>query len=502
MKQLEMQTTSYSGPSAQPPDSRQQKMRAVVAFLAITIGTFLVISILTTLKYGVWNALIIVAGLLGLVVIAAALPGIRENARYLWPRLNRWHLIWYGLYVSSLVFRIRALADFQEQPVDAWAMLRIGPEGIIGLYLLMLLATRRLRWVGSMFTGIPRILTMYTAFCLVSTLWSVFPPWTAYKAMEYSLDVAVLAAILCVVTDAEHYKTLLDFTWTIYGIEAAWCFLQIPLWPTQVLEEGRLKGVWPLTGFNALGEYGALLCIVSFCRLVPIARMNFKRSWYLSVFAFGFITLIAANTRNTIGGLALALVLVLIIARGFTGAVLIAISGTAVVSTAIGTLAMTFLKRGQSDAAFDSLSGRLAWWTYAWQFFLEHPVGGLGAYAAGKFAVMKALNVNSGSTHSDYVELLVGTGVIGAALFVIAILWTWYLLWKYCRDVTCTPLERQLSLESFGVMTVLVVHSIFNVELTWHVPLFYFVVLGCAEMIRRRKRAAAIARLRYSHSSL
>jgi hypothetical protein len=38
-----------------------------------------------------------------------------------------------------------------------------------------------------------------------------------------------------------------------------------------------------------------------------------------------------------------------------------------------------------------------------------------------------------------------------------------------------------------------VVHSFFNVELIWHAPLFYFVVLGYAEMVRRRKRQAALS---------
>ncbi len=499
MKQLEMERT-YSDPVAAHTGTLQKKLGAVAVFCAITIGTFLVISTLTSLKYGIWNALFIVVGLLGIGLIAAALPGIRENAAYLWPRLNRWHLVWYGIYVSSLVFRIRALAEFREQPVDGWALLRIGPEGIIGFYLLFLLAARKLPWVGSMLTGVPKVLTLYTAFCLVSSIWSVFPPWTIYKSMEYTLDIAVISAILCIATDAEKYKTLLDFTWTVYGIEAFWCWCQIGIWPSEVLDDGRLKGIWPLTGYNALGEYGALLCVVAFARLLPLAKFPFKRSWYFMVFAFGFITLLAANTRNTIGGLAVALILILIISRGLSGPVLLGLSSAGVVFGALGSAIKTFLKRGQSDAAFDSLSGRLEWWKIAWVYFVEHPIGGLGAYAAGKFAVMKSLNANTGSTHSDYIELLVGTGIIGTVLFVVAILWSWYLLYKYSRDVTCTPLERQLSMESFGVMTVLVVHSFFNVELIWHAPLFYFVVLGCAEMIRRRKVAAATARLRAAQS--
>ncbi|SRR5579883_671866 len=482
-------------------DLLQSKMGVLVVFAAVTMGTFLVISMLTTLKYGIWNALFIVGGVLGFLLLALAVPQVMENARYLWPKLNKWHLIWYGVYVSSLVFRIRALAEFREQPVDGWALLRIGPEGLIGAYLFFLLATRRLPWVESMFTGIPKVLAFYTAFCAASTIWSVFPPWTAYKSLEYTMDIAVISAILCVVTDAEKYKTLLDFTWSVYAIEAFWCWCQIGIWPSEALDDGRLKGVWPLTGYNALGEYGALLCIVAICRLVPMAKFDFKRSWYLAVFAFGFATLLAANTRNTIGGLVAAIVLVLIISRGLSGAMVIGLSSAGIVFTALGSIIKTFLKRGQSDEAFTSLSGRLAWWHYAWIFFLEHPIAGLGAYAAGKFAVMKSLNANTGSTHSDYIELLVGTGIIGTVLFCFAILWTWWLLYKYAKDVTLKPMERQLSMECFGVMTILVVHSFFNVELIWHAPLFYFVVLGYAEMIRRRKKALAAAQLRSSYST-
>ena len=52
------------------------------------------------------------------------------------------------------------------------------------------------------------------------------------------------------------------------------------------------------------------------------------------------------------------------------------------------------------------MSGRLVWWHFAWIFFKEKPFSGVGAYAGGKFAVLKSLNINAGSTHSDYIELL------------------------------------------------------------------------------------------------
>ncbi len=478
------------------PDPIQNKFGVLAIFVAVTAGTFLVASSLASLKGGVWNLLFVVAAMLGVVLVAVALPQVLENWKYLRPRLNKWHLVWYGVYISSLVFRIRQLAEFKENPIDGWALLRIGPEGFIGLYLLILLASRRLLWTKSLFSGLPKVLAIYSAFCLSSTIWSIFPPWTAYKSMEFLLDVSVMAAILAVVTKAEDYKTLFDFTWAMYGFEAVWCWMQIGIWPKEALDDSRLKGIFPLTGYNALGEYGALLAIVAFARLIPVAKLPFKRSWYFSVLAFGVATMIAANTRNAIGGLALAMVLVLILSRGMTGALLVAISTAGVIFTALGAFVEKFMKRGQSDEAFDSLSGRMLWWHYAWLQFLLHPILGFGAYAAGKFAVMMTLNVNSGSTHSDYIELLVGTGVVGTLLFVFAILWSWRLLYQQTRDVTRTPLERQLALESFGVMTVLVVHSFFNVELIWHAPLFFLVVLGYAELLRRQ-RDPRMANVRY-----
>jgi hypothetical protein len=43
-----------------------------------------------------------------------------------------------------------------------------------------------------------------------------------------------------------------------------------------------------------------------------------------------------------------------------------------------------------------------------------------------------------------------------------------------------------MAFEGVGVLAVITVHSFFNVELTWHVPLLLFVLVGYAELLRRR----------------
>lgn len=472
-------------------DATRSPFLQIAAFVTIAAVTVIIAVNLASFKGGVFNLMYVIGGLLVLLLVGIALPQLKTNASYLRARLNWWHFLWFLIYVSALVFRVRDMDQFRSTPVDGWAMFRILPEMFLGLYLLLSLAMRRLNWLSSLLQGIPGALALYAFYCTISTMWSIFGAFTFYKSVEFLLDVSVLSAILCALTTAEQYKVFFDFTWTVYAIEAAWCWCQVVIWPSEVLIDGRLKGVFPMTAYNAVGEYGAVLCIVALCRMVPIQRGVFQRSWYACLFIFGLATLLFSQTRNTIFGLAGAIIVVLLLARGFRGVMAVLLSAGIFIFTALGSFSYKWLQRGQGDEAFTELSGRLEWWHAAWVQFTAHPITGMGAYAGGKFVVLKSLGVNASSTHSDYIELLVGSGVIGTALFVIAIIWTTALLFGYARNKSLPVAEQQLSLEAFGILIVLVVHSFFNVELIWHAPLFFLIVLGWAELLRRKQKERA-----------
>jgi hypothetical protein len=40
-----------------------------------------------------------------------------------------------------------------------------------------------------------------------------------------------------------------------------------------------------------------------------------------------------------------------------------------------------------------------------------------------------------------------------------------------------------------GVMTIITIHSFVNVEMTWHHPTLFLIILGWAEFMRRRLKA-------------
>ncbi len=484
-------------PSVQvKPAGSRPILGSILAFLAITAVTVIVAVSVSDLRYGFLNMLFLAIILIFLMLFLRTLPQVKANWQYLRPKLNRWHLMWYGIYVSALVWEVRTLESYRESFLDFFSLLRLGPELFIGLYMLYCMGTGRVKWFSSLFKGITGVLAYYCLFCAVSSIWSVFPPWTLFKSVEYMLDVSVIAGVLCVFKTTEEYRTLLDWTWTIFAVELVWCVIQVPLFPGQAFNDGRLCGVFPLTAFNAVGTYAAVISIVAVCRLLPVTQGVYDRSWYVSVFLFGTVLVVMSQTRNALGGLLGAVVVILLVSKRGTGIVLIGSVVAAILYTALGQFLEKFLKRGQSEDAFNTLSGRLVWWHYAWIFFKEKPWLGVGAYAGGKFAVLKQLHANAGSTHSDYIELLVGVGVVGTTLFATAIIWTLVTLFRQWRNTSLSPQDRQTSMECFSVVFLLFIHSFFNVELTWHAPMFFLVCVGWAEFLRRKIKKAELVAFR------
>jgi O-antigen ligase len=153
---------------------------------------------------------------------------------------------------------------------------------------------------------------------------------------------------------------------------------------------------------------------------------------------------------------------------------------------------MQFLARAQTESQIEGLSSRMDWWTFAWQQFMHHPFTGLGAYAAGKFAVLGKLGVGAASQmHSDWMEVLAGTSLWGLIPFLAALVGCWVVLVRSTWDRNLTTDERQLLTEVLGVLGVITLRSFFNVELSWHAPFLYFAVVGYAEFLRRKGKQRA-----------
>jgi len=433
-----------------------------------------------------------------LVVIVLALPAARQRLIALLHRLTWWHGLWLLLYLSGLVFRPgRSLEAVRAEPIDAWAMLRIGPEIIVAGVLLVRLALRKPAWLKSFFRGMVGALALYAGVCILSSVWSVYPAWTFYKSWEYLVDVGTLAAILVTVQSTEDYATLMNWTWAILSMELIWTWAQGFIFRKDAWDEmGRLQSVIPMGSANAMAGVAAMIAIIALSRLLPIEpRQRSARAFYVAVFLLGLSCLLVAKTRNALAGFVFGVCLLFLFSRRIRSAAIVA--ATTALLMAVSSLqgpVYDYLTRGQSTEAMESLTGRMDWWTFAWEQFRHHPVTGLGAYAGGKFAVLSKIGWEEASSlHSDYIETIVGSGLGGLLPLLAALVGTWWFLVRFVRDSSLSAMERQFAYECIGVLGVITIHSFFNVEMTWQAPIPYLLVVGFAEFLRRKYQVVPVA---------
>ncbi|MFZ0806449.1 MAG: O-antigen ligase family protein [Candidatus Sulfotelmatobacter sp.] len=449
------------------------------------------------MERGVSLALVSLALVLVIPVMWFGWVGLKEVWRVLvdfWPQVKWWHWVWFLSLSSSFVFRYRSASEISQSPVDSTAGLRLGPEVIVGLILLARLIFRKPDWGPSMTRGVVGSMAIFGSVCLLSSLWSVKFSWTLYKSLEYLLDLSIIAMILAIVRTTEEYKSFIDWTWVIAGVTTAWVWIGLPIWPQQSwAEESRLAGAYPIVSSNELGDTGAILILVAAIRYWPLIGKGKNQAFYILTALLGAATMIAAQTRSAFGGLFIAALVVLY----FAGRTRYAIWGSilavpAVIFTSVGPKIMSYLQRDQSAEEFATMSSRLDWWSIGYKMFMQHPFTGLGAYAGSRFAVLA--NIGAPQLHSDWLEVIVGTSIWGLMPFLISVIWIWAILIRYYRGRWLTPEDRQLTLEMIGVMAVITIHSFVNVEMTWHHPTLFLIVLGWAEFMRRRLHARSPGR--------
>jgi O-antigen ligase len=447
------------------------------------------------------NGVLMAAGglLLAVPVVALvvkAFPQAIASAKILRANWTWWHPLWFCLYFSTLVFRIRDVGAASANPLDSYAMLRVLPEGFVAISLIIRLILKKPNWLGSLFRGIPGAMAIYCLVCLATTAWSVNAAWTAYKSLEFLADVSLLAAVVASAEGFFTYENLVDWTLAFYGLSLVGVWIGLPIWPTDAMDGGRLTGVIPVEASNSVGTSGAVLAIISLCRLLPVFGQAKKRAWYLLLLAFGLASMVLSKTRNAEAAFLFAVVVIVVSSPhlrkvAFWGSLVTAPFVAMAVflddrlAGYVTDFVMGVVNRDQSEDAFGTLSGRTGWWQFGLEQLAKHPFTGLGAYAAGRFAVLGKLGVGAAAMmHSDWIEVLIGTSFWGLIPFAGALLAAWWYLIRCMRSDIFTPEQRQLAIELFALLGMLTLHSFFNDELAWHCPLLYFAILGYAEFIR------------------
>ena len=434
-------------------------------------------------------------------VLRQALQGLKV----LISNLYWYHWVWLLLFLSMQAWRKRDISQIKSEPLDTFAAARAIMVAIAGSYLLFRMFMRKTDFLSSWLRGIPGMLMVFVLAVLSSMFWSIYWQWTLYKGCEYAVDVAFLAALLVAIKNVDEFKNLFDWTMLWLGILLFNCWIWAAIDPADALshnlEEGgvatgpialQLAGVFPTVSCNRVGEYSAIVAAVALARLLPVKGVQRVIStWYVWVFLGALITMVFAQTRSATGPFLIAVVLIFWFSGRFKHGVAIVLLGTTLMlATGAGGVFIDYMRRGQTNAEMESLTGRIQWWAMAWKKYTDAPLTGFGAYAAGRFLVMGSFGNNIATMHSDWVETLVGCSFWGIfpLVAVLGVAW-WYLL-RFMFDANRTPEERQLCLEAIVVFTIVSFRTVFSTDLTWHSPLTFWLPLGYAEYLRRRYATA------------
>ncbi len=474
------------------------KMRWVVPLFGFVVLGLAAFYIMAPFHHTTVVLLVMAAPLLLVFVLPAATRAGWENGTSLLHDFNWQYGLWFLLFLSGLVFRLRNVQDINANLIDAWAVFRMFVEGVVALLLVMRLVDRRTPWLAQLFRGLTGILAAYIFVCLASTLWSVKPAWTIFKSLEYAIDLAVLAAIVISVPSVDEYEGILNWTWTLLGILLATAWAGAVVDPKDALLGARevgvvgyqLQGLFPNISADSVGEFSAILAAVALSRIVLHRGKESQRGWYWMLLVASLGTLYIAQARSALVGFVFGAIVLLMLARKFLLTAMMGVIGIIVLAfTDTGQYFWQYFLRGQTQSQFQSISSRADWWQFAWQKFMLHPWTGYGAFAGGRFVVMAQLKLpGTPDVHSTWVETLVDTSLWGIIPLAVVILAVWYHLLRSTRRSQFSRGERALAIEVAAVLGVLSVRSFFSTSLISHPALPFLAIVGFAEIMRRRRK--------------
>ncbi len=336
-----------------------------------------------------------------------------------------------------------ALGLASDSGFDTGRWLLLSPGLFLGIYLLLASPTMT-RWVlrGPLF-----VMMMWFGWAFASAAWSVDAKSTI---LQTTLAVTVFvssfwfvrsygrvnfARVFCVSAGLVLAVGLANDL-----IPAVAEILPIAVSQTEFgIETGRSPGITP--GVNQLGMLAGVTMMM-LIRMSPRTRMG--RVFQFAVGAIAVMSMLTAGSRSvavcTVVAIAVQLGLdssVQVRIRGFVGA---AAAGLAVVGF-VGTSGReTTFEAGRS---FDSLNGREDVWDYAFELIAAKPLQGYGMMTGSetwnRAFSLRRTTFDAGDAHNSVLELLIGTGSIGLALFGSGCAWAVMRAWR-SRDADALAL--------------------------------------------------------------
>jgi exopolysaccharide production protein ExoQ len=293
--------------------------------------------------------------------------------------------------------------------------------GLLGLYLLW----RRDGQSFDLAGWLPLLIVGYLALSMASVLWSINPGMSCRR-------LAVL--MFCVLGAAGFARQFRPRDVAIMALAISGAYLLVGICAEVALGTFRpWSSGYRFAGTvhpNTQGAHLAVFCFAAFC----LARSATpRRAWLWTLLAVGLIFLLLTKSRTSCAALAVAMTVLWMVGTSSRARVLaIARAGLVICAAALaGTLfgiddkiaEAAMLGRHEESEA---LTGRVPIWTELLGYVRERPLVGYGYesfWTAKRIeAVSDEMQWPLREAHNAYVDAVLSVGLIGAAVFVAAML--------------------------------------------------------------------------------
>lgn len=352
------------------------------------------------------------------------------------------------------------------------------------------------RW-GDAFPGPLLALLAYGILAMIS---SAFIPeyafYALWKSFEIVVDCLIIASLLSFHPTFATARAPYRMVITIDAILVITYLLEALIVPERALHSARgylriqMEGVLPVMPENGVAFISATAAFACICGAFRTPRI-LRKCGLILLLGLCLVSLVLAQSRTSVGGLAVATVVFLLADRRFAALGVLALAAV-VVGTYYSELVevgAAYLLRGQDSQLLTSLSGRTEGWQTAWIAFQESPFFGNGFAAYARAFVLKG---EVTSMHGAIFEVMVGTGAAGLVAWLTAIAWTLFraMTLPTAIDGVDAAMSRSVKAEMLGIAALMLIRSSTSSGLAEHEDnLFLF--LGLLVYVHSARRLAA-----------
>lgn len=344
-----------------------------------------------------------------------------------------------------------------------------------------------------------RWMVYFSLIAIISASWSLGPFISGWKGFE------ILTLTLAVLSVSYQIRTEQDLRWLLNVLSASLLFVAISvlagllLFPSEAIKNPdttftehffSVRGIVPMLNPSSVGSIGALLFVSAFSKMLVSEKHQKAMSTRGLTIAMGIgiADLLISHSRTPIFAGTIAACLMLFYARKTRLLIIYGSLGAiALLTTTASEMILSYIYRGQSLESFTSLTGRIGFWEHVINQISSAPIIGHGYYA-GQRILFGASTVDN-----TFLEVLLGTGIVGLIAFSIPIIYGIYQL-RHSRPQTRTIANiDSLWLHATGLLGILLLRSLTAPTFQVMHPLFvvYITVqVAIAAICRLRKEPA------------